>query len=71
MLFAGNIARQPCMEGVKCKIVGELKNTDKIMNDTFWIGIYPDITDEMISYIESKVKEFFSSRKNLKQWNSK
>jgi CDP-6-deoxy-D-xylo-4-hexulose-3-dehydrase len=63
MIFAGNIIRQPCMEGVKYRVFGELKNTDKVMNDTFWIGVYPGITDEMISYISEKINEFFKHLK--------
>jgi len=58
MIFAGNIIRQPCMEKANYKVVGDLKNTDKIMNDTFWLGVYPGINDEMIEYIRKKVEEF-------------
>jgi CDP-4-dehydro-6-deoxyglucose reductase, E1 len=63
MLFGGNIVRQPCMEGIKYRIASELKNADKVMNDTFWIGVYPGINDVMIDYIEDKVKEFFQKLK--------
>jgi CDP-6-deoxy-D-xylo-4-hexulose-3-dehydrase len=59
MLFAGNIIKQPCMEGIKYKVSGTLENSDKIMNDTFWIGVYPGITDKMINYIKDKLDEFF------------
>lgn len=58
-LFAGNMVKQPCMKNVKYRIFGKLKNTDKIMNDTFWIGVHPGITDEMIEYIEVKLEEYF------------
>jgi len=60
MLFAGNIVRQPCMEGIKYRVVGNLMNTDKVMTDTFWIGAYPGINDEIIGYIGEKIKEFFA-----------
>jgi len=63
MIFAGNIVRQPCMEEVKHRVVGNLKNTDKIMNDTFWLGVYPGINDEMIEYIRKKIEEFIGRRK--------
>lgn len=51
MLFAGNIIRHPSFKDVEYKISGELVNTDHIMNDTFWIGVYPGLSDEMIAYI--------------------
>ncbi|MCJ7571850.1 MAG: lipopolysaccharide biosynthesis protein RfbH [Candidatus Thermoplasmatota archaeon] len=62
MIFAGNIVRQPCMEGVTYKINGDLENSDKVMNNTFWLGVYPGLTDEMIGYTEEKLKEF------MKRW---
>ena len=62
MLFAGNLTKHPCFDemrqrGVGYRIVGELKNTDRIMNDTFWIGVYPGMTDEMIDYMIKTIKE--------------
>ncbi|WP_323735595.1 lipopolysaccharide biosynthesis protein RfbH [Methanosphaera sp. ISO3-F5] len=56
MLFAGNIIKHPCFDEIrddntKYKIVGDLKNTERIMNDTFWIGVYPGMTDEKIDYM--------------------
>jgi len=56
MLFAGNIIKQPCFNemrktGQNYRVVGELAVTDKIMNDTFWVGVYPGLTDEMIDYM--------------------
>lgn len=59
MLFAGNIVRHPSFENVKYHIYGNLVNTDHIMNDTFWIGVYPGITNEMIDYILGKFDGFF------------
>jgi CDP-6-deoxy-D-xylo-4-hexulose-3-dehydrase len=58
MLFAGNMVKQPCMENVKYKVSGKLTNTDKIMNNTFWIGLHPNVTDDMINYIGFKMKNF-------------
>ena len=61
-LFAGNIIKHPCFEylkeGVDYKVCGELKNTDKIMNDAFWIGVYPGMTKEKLAYMVSKIEEF-------------
>lgn len=56
MLFAGNLTKHPCFDEMRAKgegyrIVGELTNTDRIMEDTFWIGVYPGMTDEMIDHM--------------------
>ena len=56
MLFAGNITKHPCFDemrksGKGYRIVGNLENTDRIMRDTFWVGLYPGMTDEKIEYI--------------------
>jgi len=56
MLFAGNILRHPCFDKMRkektgFRIAGKLKNTDRIVEDTFWIGVYPGLTEEMISYM--------------------
>ncbi|MED9904792.1 MAG: lipopolysaccharide biosynthesis protein RfbH [Lachnospiraceae bacterium] len=61
MLFAGNLTKHPCFDemrrsGKGYRIVGTLDNTDKIMRDTFWIGVYPGMTDEMIDYIAMVIK---------------
>lgn len=57
LLFAGNLLRQPLYEGVEKRVIGELVNTDKIMNDTFWVGIYPALGKEHMDYIASKIEE--------------
>ncbi|ENA1772981.1 lipopolysaccharide biosynthesis protein RfbH [Yersinia ruckeri] len=59
LLFAGNLTRQPYFHDVKYRVVGELTNTDRIMNQTFWIGIYPGLTHEHLDYVVSKFEEFF------------
>lgn len=60
MLFGGNLTRQPAYEDVEYRVVGDLKNTDLVMNNTFFIGVYPGITDEMIDYMLQVFKNFFS-----------
>jgi len=61
-LFAGNITRHPCFSDLALnkdyRIIGELKNTDKVMNDSFWVGVYPEMTEEKLQYIVDKIKEF-------------
>jgi len=58
LMFAGNIIRQPAYKNIEYRVVGDLKNSDKIMKDTFFIGMYPGITEEKIDYILLKFKEF-------------
>ena len=62
MLFAGNLTKHPCFDqmresGSGYRIVGTLENTDRIMRDTFWIGVYPGMTDEMIDDMIRALKE--------------
>ena len=62
MLFAGNLTKHPCFDemrktGEGYRVVGELKNTDRIMQDTFWVGVYPGMTDEKIDYMAQIIKE--------------
>lgn len=62
MLFAGNLIRHPCFDfirkdGKTYRISGDLKNTDYITNNTFWIGVYPGMTEEMLKFAADKIKE--------------
>ncbi|NYE24219.1 lipopolysaccharide biosynthesis protein RfbH [Pigmentiphaga litoralis] len=58
LLFAGNLTRQPYMLGRNFRISGELTNTDRIMNQTFWIGLYPGLSREMLDYTVEKIETF-------------
>ncbi|SDC07882.1 CDP-6-deoxy-D-xylo-4-hexulose-3-dehydrase [Candidatus Frackibacter sp. WG11] len=60
MLFAGNITRQPAYQNVKYRVVGNLENTDYIMNNTFFIGVYPGIDQEKRDYILQVFADYFS-----------
>ena len=68
MLFAGNIIRHPCFEGITYRSFGNLVNTDRIMNATFWIGVYPRLTVEMITYILSVFDKFMEAKKRCLIW---
>ncbi len=57
MLFGGNLTRQPAFKNVEYRRANDLKNTDKILNDTFLVGVYPGLSDEMIDYIGEKIIE--------------
>lgn len=59
LLFAGNLTRQPYMIGRNYRVSGELTNTDRIMHDTLWIGVFPGLTKEMMDFSISKIEEFF------------
>lgn len=59
LLFAGNLTRQPYMIGRNYRVSGELTNTDRVMNDTFWIGVYPGLTREMLDFAIEKLEAFF------------
>lgn len=61
-LFAGNLIKHPCFDEMRKKgqghrVVGSLENTDRIMRDTFWVGVYPGMTDEKIDYMAKVIKE--------------
>lgn len=61
LLFSGNLIRHPCFDQIrntdKYRVVGELTNTNFIMNNSFWVGVYPGMTDEMIDYMVGVINE--------------
>jgi CDP-6-deoxy-D-xylo-4-hexulose-3-dehydrase len=59
LLFAGNLTRQPSMAGRLYRVSGDLTNTDRIMNDTFWVGVYPGLTEEMLDFVAGKIESYF------------
>ena len=61
-LFSGNLLRHPAFMDIKYRVVGDLKNTDYIMNNTFFIGVYPGLTDEKIDYVTHKFNEYFKDK---------
>ena len=60
LLFAGNLTRQPYMKGLNFRISGELTNTDTVMNNTFWVGVYPGLSKEMLDFVIEKMETFFA-----------
>jgi CDP-4-dehydro-6-deoxyglucose reductase, E1 len=58
LLFAGNLTRQPYMVGANYRISGELSNTDNVMNNTFWIGVQPALTREMLEFTAQKIESY-------------
>lgn len=61
MLFAGNLTKHPCFDQMRAentgyRISGSLEVTDRIMKDTFWVGVYPGMTDEMIDYMAETIR---------------
>ncbi len=58
LLFAGNLTRQPYMIGANYRISGDLTNTDNVMNNTFWIGVQPSLTREMLEFAASKIEAY-------------
>ena len=61
MLFAGNLIKHPCFDSMRAsgtgyRVAGTLKNTDRILTDTFWIGVYPGMTDEMLDAMAEAIK---------------
>ena len=61
LLFSGNLIKHPCFDQIRgtdaYRVAGELTNTDFIMNNTFWVGVYPGMTDEMIDYMAKTIIE--------------
>jgi CDP-6-deoxy-D-xylo-4-hexulose-3-dehydrase len=64
LMFAGNLLRQPAYEGWETRVVGELPNTDFVMNQVFWIGVYPGLTQKMLDFIVKTAREFVAAAKS-------
>ncbi len=63
MLFAGNLVKHPCFDEMRAqhtgyRVIGDLANTDRIMRDTFWVGVYPGMTEEMTAFMCAQIKGF-------------
>ncbi len=58
LLFAGNLVHQPYMQNAMYRISGSLDNSNRVMNDTFWIGVQPSLTKEMLEFVASKIEAY-------------
>ena len=61
LMFAGNLTKQPAYRNVNFRVVGNLTNTDIVMNRTFWVGVYPGLTEEMLDYTSHAISDFLRS----------
>ena len=74
MLFAGNLTKHPCFDQMRAaqegyRIAGDLKNADRIMRDTFWVGVYPGMTDEIIDYMAKVIREAVGNTQTFRTEN--
>ncbi|MBP1995594.1 lipopolysaccharide biosynthesis protein RfbH [Paenibacillus eucommiae] len=63
LLFGGNLLHQPAYEGMDCRIAGSLEQTDRIMHNTFWVGIYPGLSEEMLDYMAEVFYQVFERKR--------
>jgi len=65
LLFGGNLLRQPAYEGCEYRAIGKLPNTDFVMNNVFWVGVYPGLTKPMLDFVVDALFEFAANSKTL------
>ena len=61
LLFAGNLTKQPYMRDMQYRVCGDLDNTDLVMNNTFWVGVHPSLTEEMIAFVAEELLSYFGN----------
>ena len=64
LMFAGNLLRQPAYAAMECRMVGELRNTDFVMERVFWMGVFPGLTREMLGYLVGCLGEFVGMKRS-------
>ncbi|HEY3620640.1 MAG TPA: lipopolysaccharide biosynthesis protein RfbH [Candidatus Sulfotelmatobacter sp.] len=65
LLFGGNLTRQPAYEECEYRVIGDLPNTDYVMNHVFWIGVYPGLTTEMLDFVAATVFDFAAAARSV------
>jgi CDP-6-deoxy-D-xylo-4-hexulose-3-dehydrase len=63
LLFGGNLLRQPAYQDCKYRVAGELRNTDFVMNNVFWVGVYPGLTPPMLDFVAKTITGFIAQSK--------
>jgi CDP-6-deoxy-D-xylo-4-hexulose-3-dehydrase len=63
LLFGGNLVRQPAYQDCEYRVAGELHNTDFVMNNVFWVGVYPGLTAPMLDFVAATIKGFIAQSK--------
>ena len=64
LLFGGNLIRQPAYEHSEYRVIGELRNTDFVMNNVFWVGVFPGLTPAMLDFIARVITDFIAQPKD-------
>jgi CDP-4-dehydro-6-deoxyglucose reductase, E1 len=64
LLFGGNLLRQPAYEGCERRIIGSLPNTDFVMSNVFWLGVYPGLTKSMLDFVSETIRDFVAEMKS-------
>jgi CDP-4-dehydro-6-deoxyglucose reductase, E1 len=67
LLFGGNLLRQPAYQGCEYRVAGELRNTDFVMNNVFWIGVYPGLAPAMLDFVAQTIKGFIAQSKTRRR----
>ena len=62
LLFAGNLTKQPAYKDLNYRVVGDLANTDFVMKNTFWVGTFPGLTEEMLAYVAEKIEDYIAEK---------
>jgi CDP-6-deoxy-D-xylo-4-hexulose-3-dehydrase len=63
LLFGGNLTRQPAYQGLRYRVIESLENTDRVMHNTFWLGIYPGVSTAMLDFVIESIHEFVHSHR--------